>query len=99
MDGSMIRITVTYTGRVQGVGFRYTTAHIAQRFAVAGYVMNLPDRRVELVAEGDRKEAHAFLAAIKETLGQYINDMKQDIGSASGEFGDACDPGSFTIRY
>jgi acylphosphatase len=99
MDRSMIRITVTYTGHVQGVGFRYTTYRIAQRFGVAGYVMNLPDGRVELVVEGGREEAHAFVAAVKESLGQYISDTKPDMGSASGEFGEPSDPGSFTVRH
>jgi acylphosphatase len=95
----MIRITACFTGRVQGVGFRYTTTHIARRFAVAGYVMNLPDGRVELVAEGDLKEAHVFIAALKENMGQHITDTKQHTGSATGEFGDPASPKSFTVRY
>ena len=41
-----------FSGHVQGVGFRYTTRSVASRFAVTGYVRNLPDGRVELVAEG-----------------------------------------------
>ena len=95
----MIRITVIYTGRVQGVGFRYTTTRVAERFAVAGYVMNLPDGRVELVAEADRKEAIAFIAAVDEALGRYITDTNQDIGSANGEFGSSSKRGNFTVRY
>ena len=50
----MIRNTVHYTGHVQGVGFRYTTTTIAGKHNVAGYVQNLPDGRVRLVAEGKR---------------------------------------------
>ena len=45
----MIRNTVRYTGHVQGVGFRYTTTNIAARFAVAGYVQNMPDGSVRVV--------------------------------------------------
>ena len=55
------RHTLTYTGHVQGVGFRYTTHSIARSHNVAGYVRNLPDGRVELVAEGNRQELDAFL--------------------------------------
>tara|TARA_R110002111_G_scaffold22225_7_gene51010 strand:- start:1886 stop:2173 length:288 start_codon:yes stop_codon:yes gene_type:complete len=95
----MTRITVYYTGRVQGVGFRYTTSRIAERFAVAGYVMNLPDGRVELVVEASRKEADAFLAGVLESLGGYIAHVEQEIGPSTGEFGDANARGSFTIRH
>ncbi|MBL8829940.1 MAG: acylphosphatase, partial [Planctomycetaceae bacterium] len=49
---SAIRRRVLFHGRVQGVGFRVTTRSIAQRFAVTGWVRNLPDGSVELLAEG-----------------------------------------------
>ena len=54
---------VLFQGHVQGVGFRYATHGLAQRFAVAGYVRNLADGRVELVAEGleaKRQKEKAF---------------------------------------
>ena len=41
-----------FSGRVQGVGFRYTSRNIAINYDVTGFVRNLPDGRVELVAEG-----------------------------------------------
>ena len=55
---------VCYSGRVQGVGFRYTAQHLAAGYRVAGYVCNLPDGDVELVAEGDADEVERFLAAV-----------------------------------
>ena len=48
----MERVVVHYSGRVHGVGFRATVRHIACGFDVTGSVRNLPDGRVELVAEG-----------------------------------------------
>ena len=48
----MIRETVYFEGRVQGVGFRMTTARLAKNHDVAGVVKNLPDGRVQLIAEG-----------------------------------------------
>src|SRR5471030_2081507 len=50
------RMKVFYSGRVQGVGFRYTARTVAAGFEITGYVRNLPDGRVELVAEGDDSE-------------------------------------------
>ena len=57
---------VRYSGSVQGVGFRATACHIARKFAVAGWVRNLPDGRVELWAEGAELEIQAFLKAIRD---------------------------------
>ena len=60
------RMTVFYSGHVQGVGFRYTVRHVAAGFELTGTVRNLNDGRVELVGEGDRKELEAFRAAIRD---------------------------------
>ena len=83
---SFHRSTVYYTGHVQGVGFRYTTQSIARNHEVTGYVRNLPDGRVELVVEGDRRETDAFLEAICDRLGNHIRDERRDVGPATGEF-------------
>ena len=63
----MVRVTVFYSGRVQGVGFRATVRRIACGYDVTGTVRNLPDGRVELIAEGARAELTAFLAGISES--------------------------------
>ena len=63
---------VFFEGRVQGVGFRYRTVEIARRFSVTGYVRNLDDGRVELVAEGDAAEAEAFVGAVHRELARFI---------------------------
>jgi len=63
----MQRVTVLYSGRVQGVGFRATVRHIACGYDVTGTVRNLPDGRVELVAEGARAELQDFLTGIAES--------------------------------
>ena len=60
-------VQVFYEGRVQGVGFRYTARRAAAGFDVAGYVRNLPDGRVELVAAGDEEEVDGFLEAVRES--------------------------------
>ncbi len=63
---------VRYSGRVQGVGFRYTAQHLASGFAVAGHVRNLPDGDVELVAEGEADEVERFLAAVAARMAGHI---------------------------
>ncbi|MEA2592009.1 MAG: acylphosphatase [Actinomycetota bacterium] len=73
---STMRRRVHYSGGVQGVGFRYTSRRLAQDYAVGGYVRNLPDGRVELVAEGDQAEVEAFLEAIRQRLGDHIRDIQ-----------------------
>ena len=56
---------IFYSGHVQGVGFRYTTKTVAAGFEVTGTVRNLPDGRVELIAEGARTDLEAFRTAIR----------------------------------
>ncbi|MEM7384005.1 MAG: acylphosphatase [Verrucomicrobiota bacterium] len=60
---------VYYEGRVQGVGFRYTTKQIAKGYDVQGWVHNLPDGRVEMVAVADEEEElDDFLLGIREGM-------------------------------
>lgn len=72
------RLQVFYSGTVQGVGFRYAVKTLASGFEVTGTVRNLPDGRVELVAEGAKDELSAFQQAIRESeLGHFIK--KEDV--------------------
>jgi acylphosphatase len=79
------RREVRYSGRVQGVGFRYTTRGIAAGRPVAGYVRNLPDGTVELVVEGATGALDQFLAAVTNELGRYIEHQEVTRGPATGE--------------
>jgi acylphosphatase len=63
---------VYYSGRVQGVGFRYAAQGVASQFAVAGYVRNLANGDVELVAEGVGEQVEGFLAALGRCMAGYI---------------------------
>ena len=66
-------VRVLYTGRVQGVGFRYTAKAVARGYEVTGQIRNQADGRVELLAEGGREELDAFLQAIRDSgLGPCI---------------------------
>jgi acylphosphatase len=74
-----------YSGRVQGVGFRYTTARIARRHPVTGYVRNQPDGTVELVADGPADAVDAFLDEIAAAFAENINDCRSEMLAASPE--------------
>lgn len=80
------RREVYYSGRVQGVGFRYTARWVATRFVVTGFVKNLPDGRVQLVAEARPPELRRFLDAVHAEMGQYIADAQEQVGSTTGRF-------------
>jgi len=62
---------------VQGVGFRYTVRQLAKGYDVIGWVRNLPDGRVELLAGGQSEEVDGFLAAIAESeLTSFIRSQQ-----------------------
>lgn len=87
------RREVLFSGRVQGVGFRYTARGIAERFAVVGYVRNLPDGRVQLVAEGEAGEIERFIQAVSDEMDRHISHVDATGSTASGEFA------NFSIRF
>lgn len=81
----MQRVTVFYSGRVHGVGFRITVRQLACGYDVTGTVRNLPDGRVELIAEGSRAELEAFLTGIDESdLSGYIARKHDTWSTAQG---------------
>jgi len=72
------RRRVYYSGRVQGVGFRITSQQLARSFEVVGFVRNLDDGRVELVAEGETTELDSFLNTILDTFGEQIQAARTE---------------------
>jgi acylphosphatase len=81
----MQRVTVLYSGRVQGVGFRAKVRQLACGYDVTGMVRNLPDGRVEMIAEGARAELEAFLVGIDESdLSGFIAKKHETWQAAQG---------------
>ena len=95
----MIRTVVHYSGRVQGVGFRYTTANLAKRFEVAGYVQNLDDGKVRLDVQGDADQVDGLLTAVAETMARNITAADVTDYPPEPGLGEPNDPESFCIRY
>jgi acylphosphatase len=81
------KVTNLYSGRVQGVGFRYTVKTLTHSFEVTGMVRNLEDGRVELQAEGSKEELEAFLEAIRQSeVGPFIRQEQNRWSEAKNEF-------------
>ncbi|WP_164668819.1 acylphosphatase [Virgibacillus doumboii] len=67
-------------GRVQGVGFRYSTMQKANEYNLSGWVKNKTDGTVELEAEGDEQAVNAFINELKKGFNRFIrvDDLKLD---------------------
>lgn len=87
------RLYALFSGLVQGVGFRYTAERAARRFPVTGYVRNLPDGQVELLAEGEEKSLQEFLKVIRGSFHSYVRNIDDRWTEPSGEFK------NFAIRF
>jgi acylphosphatase len=78
--------TVFFTGRVQGVGFRYQTMQVAKEFDVSGCVQNLADGRVQLEVEGAAGEVRDFIEAVQDRMVGYIRKTEQSEGRRDRQF-------------
>ena len=85
-ENHLQRRHVLFFGRVQGVGFRFTTRDIARRFCVVGHVQNLPDGSVQLVVEGAADVLEEFITAIESQMGRNILSRQVTESEATGEF-------------
>lgn len=88
-----VRRQILFSGRVQGVCFRATTREVADRFAVAGFVRNLADGRVELVAEGEPSELDRFVETVQEAMSGFIRNAEISESEPRDEFN------GFAVRY
>lgn len=89
-----VRAHVFYSGRVQGVGFRYTAEKIALDLKLFGWVKNLMDGRVEIVCEGPKETIDLLFQQIKESmLGPHIKKIDVNWEVATHEFDD------FTVEH
>jgi len=87
------RIHVFYSGRVQGVGFRFTAEDLARDLGIVGWVRNLRNGQVEVVAEAEQDLLKDFLSRIKQYFSSYIRDVDISWEEATGEFRD------FAIKF
>ena len=83
------RVHVVISGRVQGVAFRYYTERWATELGLTGWVRNLFDGRVEVVAEGKKDDLDALLARLREgPRSAVVEDLDVGWQEPTGEFRD-----------
>ena len=89
-----MQLFVLITGKVQGVGFRNFTQMNAKQLGINGYAKNLPNGKVEVVAEGDKAQLDALVALLKKGP-RYarVDSLHVDERAFTGEYK------SFGIRY
>ena len=78
------RRNILFSGRVQGVGFRFTACRAAGGYDITGYVRNLPDGSVECLVEGDRAEIDGFLEALEQRMQGYVRRRTEQTAPHSG---------------
>jgi acylphosphatase len=79
---------VIFSGRVQGVGFRYTCHRIASRYELRGFVKNLPDGSVEMLAQGHPEDIADCLADISESFAGYIRNTQANEAPVNPQYKD-----------
>ncbi len=68
----MIQAHIFFSGTVQGIGFRYTVRQVAKESGLTGWVRNLSDGRVEMVAEGPQEKVEQAIRDIEDHFDGYI---------------------------
>ncbi len=87
MASAKKQLYALFSGRVQGVGFRFTVCRIAEKYSVTGFVRNLSNGDVELVAEGPETDLSGFIYDIRNSqLKRYIVQDRVTWTTATGEF-------------
>ena len=76
MEDKLSRWHVYFSGQVQGVGFRWTAQHYAQKLGLTGWVRNLHDERVEMEVQGPVSRLHMLLTQLQSTPPIHIDDYE-----------------------
>ncbi len=73
---SQITKHIIFSGRVQGIGFRFTAFNIANQYQLTGFVRNLPDETVEMLVQGNPDDIADCIRDIQESFTSYITETK-----------------------
>ena len=89
----MVQAHIFFSGRVQGVGFRYTTQRLAQSHQLMGWVKNLADGRVEAIVEGQNENIDMLCHDLQQHFGKCIESKEMITNNTLNHFKD------FRITY
>ena len=93
-ENEKYRLHAYLKGNVQGVGFRYFTRQTAQEHNLTGWVRNLYDGRVEVMAEGEHENLNQLLVRLRNgPISADVNDIDYEFSKAQGEFN------NFRVRH
>lgn len=84
----MAQAHIFYSGTVQGVGFRYTVQRHAANLGLLGWVRNLRDGRVEILAEGKKEDIEELMRQIEDHFSDYIKDKQVSFEASEGQLRD-----------
>ncbi|MBU1120796.1 acylphosphatase [Candidatus Micrarchaeota archaeon] len=87
------RIHLMVTGVVQGVGFRFAVRNLADSIRVNGFVRNVSDGRVEIVAEGREEVLKRMIEEIRNFNFTHVKKVEEKWEETKNEFNE------FEIRY
>ena len=94
MAENLTRFHIFVSGLVQGVFYRQSTKEKAEELGLTGWVRNLPDGRVEIVAEGEEKKIKELIDwAKKGPISAEVRDLEADFEEYKNQFSE------FKIRY
>ncbi len=89
MDSERARLRLIVSGRVQGVGFRFSAQDEAMDLALTGWARNLPGGEVEIVAEGRRDRLWMLAAwAHRGPRLAHVIEVREEWRDFTGEFAD-----------
>lgn len=90
------RVHIWISGRVQGVGFRFSTCEVAEQLGLGGWVRNLADGRVETVFEGPAAEVARAVAWCRQgPPGAWVSDLRTESEAPIGESAFSARPSSY----
>ena len=93
-ENEKYRLHATIKGNVQGVGFRHFTRQTAQQLGLTGWVRNLRDGRMEVMAVGTHDDLNQLLVRLRRgPISADVNDINYEFDDAQGEFE------TFRVRY
>ncbi len=87
MEENLVFCRIVFKGKVQGVGFRFTTQRLAEKYNLCGFVRNMFSGDVEVEIEGGQSVIENFLKELTQRMKFYVTDSEILWDKGRGKFG------------